>query len=137
MTNNRVFFSHSSQKDGEYSLKFQQFLEEMIKILDDVDPEMPLQRFKTFVYVSMNPGITTKELAEKARISNQSASRNLLALGELNPMTKRSGYCLIASHENFADRRGRRYSLAPRGRDLLEKLENALAVQVKSSCEHE
>jgi DNA-binding MarR family transcriptional regulator len=137
MTNNRVFFSHLSQKDDEYSLKFQQCLEEIMKILDDIDPEMPLQRFKTFVYVSMNPGITTKELAEKARISDQSASRNLLALGELNPMTKRPGYCLIESHENFADRRGRRYSLAPRGRDLLEKLENALAVQVKSCCEHE
>jgi DNA-binding MarR family transcriptional regulator len=137
MTENRMLISNSSGEDAKDPFVFQRCLEDIVGILEYVDPEMPLQRFKTLIHVSMNPGITTRELAKRTGMSDQSASRNLLALGELNPMTKRQGYCLIEAHDNFADRRGRRYSLAPRGKDLLEKLQNVFSVHVNICCRPE
>jgi DNA-binding MarR family transcriptional regulator len=131
MTNDESTTKVSSGEDFQIKLAVHAFLEEFVKILEEVDPEMPLQRFKTLVQVSVNPEITTKQVAEKAKISEQSASRNLLSLGELNPMTKRLGYCLVESHENLLDRRGRRYSLSPRGRELMKRVENILLTQLK------
>jgi DNA-binding MarR family transcriptional regulator len=97
-----------------------------VKTLEEIDPEMQLQRLKTLIYVSMYPGITTKKLAERIGFTEASASRNLLALGIMNPMTKRPGYNLVESQDNMDDRRGRKYSLAPRGQKLVMTLSNLL-----------
>jgi DNA-binding MarR family transcriptional regulator len=114
---------NSTTQSGCYDI---QILVSLVRELEEIDPEMPLQRLKTLLYVSMNPGITTKELAKKTGFTEASASRNLLALGVMNPMTKRPGYNLVEAHDNMDDRRGRRYSLAPRGVRLVMKLSNLI-----------
>ena len=91
---------------------------DFISIIETVDPEMQIQRLKTFILVARYPELNTQQLAKKAGMTISSMSRNLSSLGEWNPLTKREGYGLICGRDLQDDRRNKIHILTKKGQEI-------------------
>lgn len=84
-------------------------------------PDFPMQTISTFLIIAMKPGISQHELLKFLDISQSGASRNLMALGEVNRHGK-PGLGLIVQQRNPFDARLSHFRLSPLGRALAERV---------------
>jgi len=88
---------------------------------DSLDNEMPLQVVQCLLIVSLEPGISTTDVAARAGISLGAASRNLGILGEY-ARGRKGPHNLIVQDEDPSDRRFLRTRLTKRGADLMKQI---------------
>ncbi|MBT9289678.1 MarR family transcriptional regulator [Prosthecodimorpha staleyi] len=75
---------------------------------------MPFQQVQTLLLVSMYPGITLSELADRLEIAQSSASRNVAALGKVHRLQK-EGLDFVEAIEDPSERRRKICFLTERG----------------------
>jgi DNA-binding MarR family transcriptional regulator len=90
-------------------------------IRDAIDPEMPVQQLLVLLMVAKEPGITMKDLGQRARISQASMSRNVDELGMINRHRK-PGKGVMIAEEDPMNRRQKLLRLTPKGMRAVEKL---------------
>lgn len=94
---------------------------EIINVLRDTHPEMPMQMASVFVVIAMQPGIYQRDLPDIIGISQSSVSRNVTALsGRTRHGT--NGLGLIIRRHDPENGRGYDLHLSKAGRALAERL---------------
>lgn len=94
---------------------------EMLKVLSDVSPSMPLQQASCFVVTALNEGASLKDLIEIVGANQATMTRHMLDLGRRNRRHE-EGYKLIDSRQDDYDMRKNQYVLTVKGRGLVERL---------------
>lgn len=95
-----------------------QILEEFRKIY----PDMQMQTASIFVTIALNPGITMKELGERAGLAQSSCSRNVALLSEWLRHNK-PGYGLVVATEDPVERRRKIIRLTANGERVASTLD--------------
>ena len=105
-------------------LKGMKLLREFRKL----DSEMPIQMASVFLRVTMQPGITIKELMTLEDISQSSASRNVAALSDWN-RARKAGHGLIQAVEDPYERRRKIVTLTPKGKRVAATMNEILSCE--------
>lgn len=88
-----------------------------IEQLRDVDPEMPLQRASTFIYVATHEGCPIKDISDALGVVASTTNRNVRALGKTHRNGK-GGHDLVTSDVDPVDPRRLLFSLTPQGKRI-------------------
>lgn len=94
---------------------------EIINVLRDARPEMPMQMASVFVAIATQPGLYQRDLPGMVGISQSSVSRNVTALSDRTRHGAK-GLGLVTRRHDPDDFRGYELHLTKRGRDLAERL---------------
>ena len=94
-----------------------------IEAFRDVDPLFPPQTMLTFLTLCKGPpdGMAMADIAAKLDRTQASASRNIMALSDVN-RRKEEGYSLIEAFHDPLDFRRKMARLTPKGKRLKEQL---------------
>lgn len=110
-----------------------------LMLLDKV-PEMTLGQMETFFTVAVHQGRSIRELCELTGTQQQTMSRRLRDLGAQRRNRidgndgKEEGAGLVEARASDNDMRERRYSLSPRGLQLLAVIEQLLATGARKKA---
>jgi len=85
--------------------------------LRSVDPEMPLQRASTFIYIATHEGCTIKSISDALGVVASTTNRNVRALGKTHRSGK-GGHGLVISDVDPVDPRRLLFSLTPQGKRI-------------------
>ena len=91
-----------------------------------MDPNVPAQTILTFLMICQDPDLTVVQLAERLGVSQSSASRNVAFLTDMHRL-KKPGLGLVEKRINPLNERTKVLSLTPRGRRMLQTLEDLMA----------
>ena len=94
-----------------------QIIEEFRKIY----PDMQMQTAGIFVTISLNEGITMKDLGQKCGLAQSTTSRNVSLLSDKLRHDK-NGYGLVVAEEDPVERRRKIVKLTPAGRRVAASL---------------
>jgi DNA-binding MarR family transcriptional regulator len=92
----------------------------VVEAFRDADKEMPVQQAEILLWVSMYPGISSKDLQNRTGLSQSSISRHLAALGKWH-YAKRPGLEFVSTVEDPRERRRKVSFLTPRGKKFVER----------------
>lgn len=93
----------------------------VLEILREVDPTMPIQTAVVFLSVASNEGLSMTELWKTAKISQASCSRNVAALSAWSRFST-SGHDLVVAKEDPLERRRKVVFLTAKGKKLAKRM---------------
>lgn len=100
----------------------------LVKVADmlrDIDPEMPMQTFRSFLEIALRPGCAVGDIGEALSIASSTASRNVSSLAAWKKY-KVAGHLLVETFENPERRQQKNIYLTPKGQKLVADLAKAL-----------
>jgi DNA-binding MarR family transcriptional regulator len=107
----------------------------LVKAFRDVDPEFPIQQIEALLWISMRPGISTRELCDLTGLAQASVSRNIAALGLVHRKGI-PGKDFVTSESDPLEARRMVYFLTNKGRafmaGLLSKVDPSLQFETPS-----
>jgi DNA-binding MarR family transcriptional regulator len=86
-----------------------------------IDSTMPIQTFLVFLIIASEEGLTLSEIAQRAGLSQSSASRNFAALSVVSKSSNK-GLGLITTKEDPEERRRKIARLTAKGKRLSDAL---------------
>ncbi len=112
--------SYTLHKDGEGNEQIKTFLKAM-ELLRSLDSEFPIQHAISLGIISMNPGLSLTELADKTNLTLSTVSRIIGALSDHRANGKPFG--LVDVKVSKTERRKKELYLTKKGKDFLKKIE--------------
>jgi DNA-binding MarR family transcriptional regulator len=106
-------------------LRAGQALLEAIEVFTSERHTMPLQYFRTFIYVALHEGKTVREMAKELGQSPTVMSRHLLDIGDFNRHNE-PGMGLVTYKSMPPDRREHKAFLTPQGKTMFAKVTRKL-----------
>lgn len=98
-------------------------------------PDVPMTQLLTFAYVADRGGeIPMQDLADLTGVIQSSVSRNVEKLGPGNKAKNELGFGLLEAFEDPFYRRRKLVRLTPRGKDLVEQIDEAIARYLRSAA---
>ena len=115
------------QEDG--SRRELRKVQEVIRLFQQENPNMPAQVMNVFFAVALNEGKSMRELMAIAGVDSQSTmSRHLLDLGERN-RRKEPGYQLVKAELDPMELRKKQYTLTKKGRWMIDRVLHTIQEQ--------
>ena len=103
----------------------------LLRELQKIDPEFPLQYAVCLSTISLNEGLSISELAKKTSLSLSTVSRIVGALS--NTRQKGEAYGLIRVKVSPTEKRKKEIYLTPKGRIFIESIDNLIKAQQSAS----
>jgi len=114
--------SHAGPAKQLSSMEFARSLETILKETRKADPALPLQTFLTLIEVSMHPGSSFLEPAERMDMTRSSVSRHVAYLSKEHWTKKKPGLDMVYWEEDAKERRRKNVYLNERGQWFLQHL---------------
>lgn len=96
-------------------------LQEVLKVVRSVDPEMPAQTLQSLLYIHTHPGCSQTELAGVLEVQTSTVARIAARLSEWRAYKQR-GLNFITNEVNPRDRRERQLWLTRHGQAFINEL---------------
>ena len=90
-----------------------------IEELRKIDPEMPIQRVSTFIYVVLHEGTNIKAISEALNVDKTTTNRNVRALGKFH-RNRSPGHDLIYPKVDPKEPRRYMFKLTAKGKRLAQ-----------------
>lgn len=109
-----------------FDLGWMNNLTDVVLILQGIHPDMTLNQLLVLLLVATNPGITQRDIMDKAGLADSSASRIVAMLSDHG--SRGSGpFYLIEATTGLGDRRHKPLRLTKKGQGLITRLASAMA----------
>jgi len=105
-------------------LKLREFLA-ALQVFTDLEPNMPIQMVRAFIYTALNEGVGSVEIGRQAGLPSGVIARHLGDWGKFDRYG-RPGHDMIEGRSTYEDRRSRLQFLTAKGRGKLGAILNAL-----------
>lgn len=96
-----------------------------LELFSDLEPNMPVNMLRTFVYVAMHEGTGSLKVGSDLGMLSGPASRYLGDWGEIDRYKKPS-HGFIEGRTTVTDRRAKLQHLTPKGKGFLQRLMRTL-----------
>lgn len=83
--------------------------------------DIPVQMLATLLEAALEDGLSIQDIETRLKMSKAAASRNVLALTQVNAR-REEGYGLLITRDDQADRRRKLVSLTPKGERVVKAL---------------
>lgn len=103
---------------------------ELLKELQKIDPEFPLQYSICLAEIALNEGLSLTELSKKTNLSISTVSRIVGALSDFRKNNRPYGLVKLTTSET--ERRRKALHLTPKGRQLLITISTGLDANSKT-----
>lgn len=101
-----------------------QELRKLLRLLDlfrDLDNDIPIQMVATYLIVSLQEGMSVKDVCDRLGMATSTASRNIAALSKVHRLG-RPGFDLVVNVENPMNRREKLISLTQKGKGFRKRI---------------
>jgi len=100
-------------------------LQKAVRVIRDVAPELPVQQLQVLIEVSMDEGLTVRDVEKRCGMTNSSGSRNVRAIMK-HAGEGRDGLGWVDWRPDHNDLRVKLLYLTDAGREVIRKLEAAI-----------